>query len=118
MEMDGICWNEVESTFFIVKLQEVEQPEELMELNCLDVESHEKINNLKENEATTDHPWWVLFRHSSALSSFHGHSDLGVFVGSQNTPIQGKNKGKKGPKSAKHKKEPYPNLKREKEYRL
>jgi len=29
---------------------------------------------------TTDHPWWTLFRHSSILSSFHGHSDLGCQI--------------------------------------
>jgi len=30
---------------------------------------------------TTDHLWWPLSRYASVLSTFHGHSDLGVSVG-------------------------------------
>jgi len=67
---------------------------------------------------TTDSPWWALSRQSSILSSFHGHGDLGVFVGSQIKLNYGQLWGEIVQSPAKHRKAPYPHVKSKNEYKL
>jgi len=92
--IDGIVERRLRITLFIVKLLEAKQPWELMELKL----PRSRKATRKQTDSggrgrkpirtvafTTDHLWSVLAWHSFVLSSFHGHSDLRVSVGHQNT---------------------------------
>jgi len=81
-------------------------------------------DTMKENEQacsyglTMDRPWSAMFGSSFILSSFHGHSDLGVSVGSQATLIYGQIWDRMAQKPIEHSKEPYPRVKPRKEFNM
>jgi len=105
-------WNEAKNRLFIVDGIKTAW----MSNSC------EKTNSLRGNEATMDSRYChgpSMVSSGSTFSGsfflFHGHSNLGASLESQNTLNQGQNKGKKVSNPTKYRKEPYPSIKRKKE---
>jgi len=82
--MDGmieVCFLLLEGRVFIEKLRP-SQPRDVRKRRG------STLTGLPPTVASTmGRPWFGLVRHSSILPLFHGHSNSGAFVVSQNAPI-------------------------------